>query len=137
MTPLVPQVEMDYGRGERLSEAQRHVLRIMNDAVDALGLMTAAGACGCRTQDLSDALAGRANRYIRIDWVLALLDVCRLSFPDLRMKLARALVEWSGVDVSTGRKKTPAEELAELRETVARLAPSVLSQADSEIRGRR
>lgn len=49
------QEALDFGRDHRVSEGQRSVLRVLNDAVDAIGLLVAAGACGCRTQDLSDA----------------------------------------------------------------------------------
>lgn len=74
------QQDIDFGRDHRVSEAQRDLMRVVNDAVDAVGLMIAAGACGCRTQDLSDALTGRSNRYMRIEWVLAIRDVAPLDF---------------------------------------------------------
>ncbi len=98
-----------------MSEAQRAVMRVLNDAVDALGLMVAAGACGCRTQDLSDALAGRPGRYVRIDWLLALMDVADVA---LRTRMAAALVGWAGMGVTVAKPLTAAERLARLEARV-------------------
>jgi hypothetical protein len=63
------QGSLDFGRDHRVSEAQRMLMRVISDAVDAMSLIVAAGACGCRTSELSDTLAGRAGRYMRIEWV--------------------------------------------------------------------
>lgn len=106
---------LDFGRDHRVSEAQRTLLRILNDAVDALGLMVVAGACGCRTQDLSDALSGRSNRYVRIDWLLAILDLVDVV---LRQRLAEALVGWCGMTVAFARPRTAAERLQDLEARV-------------------
>ena len=58
------QEALDFGRDHRVTEAHRMVLRVLNDAVDAIGLLQAAGACGCRTSELSDAgFAAGAERH--------------------------------------------------------------------------
>lgn len=106
---------LDFGRDYRVSEAQRALLRVLNDAVDSVGLLQAAGACGCRTQDLSDALGGRPNRYVRIEWVLAIMDIVDIV---LRQRIVTALVGWCGFGVTAARPLSPAEKLAKLEARV-------------------
>jgi hypothetical protein len=117
---------LDFGRDHRVSEAQRALLRILNDAVDSLGLMVVAGACGCRTQDLSDALGGRSNRYVRIEWLLAIMDLADIV---LRQRIALAVVGQFGLNVTAARPRTPAERLQELETRVA----SRFGQAGAEL----
>lgn len=107
---------LDFGRDHRIAEAFRGVLRAVNDAVDAAGLGVAAGACGCRAQDLSDALTGRASRHLRVEWLLAICDV---SLPDHRARIVRALVAWQGMSVASARPLTAEEKLARLEQRVA------------------
>src|SRR5688572_29755911 len=95
------QGSLDFGRDHRVSEAQRMLMRVISDAVDAMSLIVAAGACGCRTSELSDTLAGRAGRYMRIEWVFAIADA---SLPDFRHRIATALVAWMGMRIEAGRK---------------------------------
>lgn len=107
---------LDFGRDHRITEAYRGVMRAVNDAVDACGLGVAAGACGCRAQDLSDALAGRANRYMRIEWLIA---VCDASMPDHRARILQALAAWQGLTVLHAKPMTAEEKLARLEQRVA------------------
>jgi hypothetical protein len=109
------QEALDFGRDHRVSESQRRVMRALNDAVDAVGLIVAAGACGCRTSELSDALSGRSNRYLRIEWVLAIQDV---SSPDFQVRISQALVA-NGLEVKSERKLKPEERLALLEARIA------------------
>jgi hypothetical protein len=111
----VSQDSLDYGRDYRVSEAQRGILRALNDAVDSISLIVAAGACGCRTQDLSDALSGRANRYVRIEWVLAIADASPLDF---KLCITDALIGWLGFRAEPRKPLTPAEKLARLEQRV-------------------
>ena len=106
---------LDFGRDHRVSEAQRGLLRVLNDAVDSLGLMICAGACGCRTQDLSDALSGRGNRYVRIEWLLAIMDVADIA---LAQHIANAVIGWRGFNAQALRPLTAAERLAQLEARV-------------------
>jgi hypothetical protein len=110
------QAPLDFGRDFRVSEALRNVMRALNDAVDACGLGVAAGACACRPQDLSDALATRANRYVRIDWVIAICDV---SLSDHRTRILNALAEWQGLTVKGAKPLSPEERLARLEQRIA------------------
>ena len=110
------QEALDFGRDHRVSEAHRAVLRVLNDVVDAVGLIPAAGACGCRTSEISDALAGRSTRYVRIEWLLALIDIAPI---DYRARLIAALINWVGYAATPLRPKTAVERLAELEQKVA------------------
>jgi hypothetical protein len=109
------QEALDFGRDHRVTEWQRRMLRVVNDAVDAIGLLIAAGACGCRTSELADALAGRSGRYLRLEWVGAIRDASPIDFkhridsafcsPEHRVEARKAL--------------TPAERLAQLEARIA------------------
>lgn len=119
---------LDFGRDHRVSEAHRTVLRVLNDVVDAVGLLVSAGACGCRTQELSDALGGRTTRYVRIEWVLALLDIAPL---DYRLKLASALLNWIGLAPKPLKPMTAQERLEMHRqETLRRFGPAGAAMLD-------
>lgn len=127
------QESLDFGRDTRASEALRHQLRALNDIVDAVGLGVAAGACGCRAQDLSDALGGRENRHMRIAWQNALLDLAA-CVPDLQHKLVKANIEWLGYAVAPAKPRDPKEELLLERAILQRIAPGVLDLLLAELR---
>lgn len=110
------QPELDYGRDYRVSEAHRAVLRAVNDAVDATTLIIAAGACGCRTAELSDVLTGRDHRYLRIEWVLAIMDIAPVDF---RLRIAAALLAWIGYRPEALKPLKPEEKLARLEQRIA------------------
>lgn len=110
------QQALDFGRDHRVAEAHRSLLRILNDVVDAVGLLQCAGACGCRTSELSDALAGRSNRYLRIEWLAALLDIAPVDF---RYQILSAIANPAGYTATPLRPKTAAERLADLETKVA------------------
>lgn len=111
------QETLDFGRDYRVTEAQRALMRAVNDAADAVSLIVAAGACGCRTTELSDALTGRPNRYMRVEWVLAIMDIAP---PDFRQRIATALVGWLGLRLEPQKKLKPEEKLALLQERIAK-----------------
>lgn len=110
------QDSLDFGRDYRVSEAQRAVMRSLNDAVDAISLIVAAGACGCRTQDLSDALCNRPNRYMRIEWVLAIADASPIDF---KHRIVTTLSTWLGFRVEPVKPMRPEERLARLEQKIA------------------
>lgn len=110
------QEPLDFGRGYRVDGATRRLLRALADAVDALGLSTAAGACDARRSELADALSGRDGRYVRIEWLLAICDVAP---PDYRLRIIDALVSWQGLSVIPARPLTLEERLERLEQRVA------------------
>jgi hypothetical protein len=112
----VSQEALDFGRDHRVTEAHRAILRALNDAVDAVSLIVAAGSCGCRTSELSDALSGRTNRYMRIEWVLAIADVAPADF---KHRIAVAFTSWLGLRVEVQRPLRAEEKLARLEARIA------------------
>ncbi len=109
------QEALDFGRDHRVTEWHRRILRVLNDAVDAIGLIIAAGACGCRTSELSDALSGRSNRYLRIEWVGAIRDA---SPADFKYRIDSAFAS-PDHKVEPSRKLKPEERLAQLEARIA------------------
>ncbi len=110
------QASLDYGSDFRVTEALRTVLRVVNDAVDAVGLAIAAGACGCRPPELADVLGGRPNRYLRVEWMLAIADIAPIDF---KLRIADALINWMGMKATSARPLKPEERLAVLEQRVA------------------
>ena len=111
------QGSLDFGRLHRVDIAHRQLLRILTDAVEAVGLHQAAGACDARSSELADALARREHRYMRVEWVFA---ICDIAPPDFRIRIADALVNWLGLRVEAAKKLKPEERLARLEERIAK-----------------
>lgn len=107
------QESLDFGRSHRVAAAYRKVLRALNDAVDAVGLLQAAGACDARKTELHDALADREGRYIRLEWLLA---ICDIAPADYRARIVTAFVEWQGLAVIPVKPLTAEEKLARLEQ---------------------
>jgi hypothetical protein len=110
---------LDFGRRDRIEHARRKVLRALGDAVDSIGLLQASGACDARKSELNDALQDREGRYMRVEWLLAILDVA----PASRAAIATALLEWVGLTPQPMVKLTPEQENALLRGVIAALGP--------------
>lgn len=106
------------------------VLAKVRLAVDAVGLKAAAGECDLSPSALSDALAERDRKGLR---VRALLGLLRVLPVDQRDAILRAIVEPFGLELKARRVMTAAEELAALRASVQRHAPAILELADREI----
>jgi hypothetical protein len=70
------------------------VRRAVEDAVAALGLSVAAGACECTPAELSDAVTGRKGRRLPFEWVLA---IAMVAGPDDRQRIAAALLDELGL----------------------------------------
>lgn len=131
------QLAIKWAPADRVGEARRKVLLVLNNIVDAVGLMVAAGACGARTQDLSDALGGTANRYVRIEWVFALLDLCDRQLPDYRNKLAEALVGWIGLQAVSPNPMSAEEKNIRIEATLERHGALGKAILDEALGGRR
>lgn len=110
------QEALDFGRSHRVAAAYRRLLRTVSDAVDSIGLLQAAGACDARRSELADAINGRDGRYLRVEWLMAIIDA---SPQDFRARIIDALVEWQGLTVLPVKQLTPEERLARLEQRVA------------------
>ena len=110
------QEALDFGRAHRVSTAYRRLLRTVSDAVDAIGLLQAAGACDARKSELNDALQGRDGRYLRVEWLMALIDIAP---PDFKARIYEALSLWQGIAMGPVKPKSAEERLAEYETKVA------------------
>jgi hypothetical protein len=75
------QEALDFGRLYRITDATRRIYRHLGDAVDQIGVLPAAGACGIDRGDLRRAL-DRDGRKIAVEHALAIaavapVDACR------------------------------------------------------------
>lgn len=111
------QESLDFGRVHRVDAAYQRLLRVVNDVVESIGLIVAAGACDARRSELADALAMRDHRYLRVEWLMAICDV---ATPEGRTRIAEAMVGWMGMRVEVQRKLKPEEKLAALEERIAK-----------------
>ncbi len=107
---------LDFGRSYRVEQAYSKLLRAIADAVDAVGLLQASGACDCSKSDLAAALSGREHRHLRVEWLMAICDVAP---PDFKTRIIDALVAWQGLSVVPVRPLTAEERLARLEQRVA------------------
>ncbi len=110
------QEALDFGRSHRVSVAYRRLLRVVCDSVEAIGLLQAAGACDARKSELNDALQGRDGRYLRVEWLMAIIDIAP---PDFKARIFTALGEWQGVIAAPAKPKTAEERLAEMEQRIA------------------
>lgn len=93
-------IPLDFGRSDRLGRAARNVRRALEDAIAALGLSVAAGACDCTPAELSDAVSGRKGRRLPIEWVQA---IALASAPSYRDPIVAALLEPLGLVAAAPR----------------------------------
>lgn len=119
-----------YRANERISNQWAALLPMVRSVVDFIGLKECAWRCDTSPSMLADALAERNHRYLRVEWLLAILDAAPVAVRETAMKPLAATV---GFDISRRRELTPEEELAALRRIVARVAPIALEQADKEM----
>jgi hypothetical protein len=107
---------LDFGMKDRVARASRSVRRAVEDAVAAIGLSTAAGACGADAPRLSDALAERNNRRLPMEWVVAIAHVAPV---ELRDAILEALLAPFNLRVCAGKPLSDAEYIALLEREIA------------------
>lgn len=111
------QGSLDFGRNDRVIRAADKLRRTLLDAVESIGWVVAAGACDCAKSDLHHALKERNERYVRIEWLMAIADAA----PDARARILGAMAECWGFTVSAAKPMTADEKLAKLEQKVATL----------------
>jgi hypothetical protein len=77
------QEALDFGRLYTVTDSARQVYRHLNDAVEQVGILTAAGACGIDRGDFRRAL-DRNGRYIAVEHAMAVGALCG---PDMRRQV--------------------------------------------------
>lgn len=86
------QEPLDFGRLYRVTDGTRSVYRALNDAVDSVGILPAAGACGIDRTDLRRAL-DRDGRRLAVEHALSIAAVAEY---DARRKIVEPFVETLG-----------------------------------------
>lgn len=107
---------LDFGTFHRCDLAHRELFRALEDAVQQVGLLTAAGACKCDSTDLRKALNGDAGRYFRTTWPAR---IAAIAPAETRERIARALVAGLGFDIAPIVQLSPEQRLARLELRVA------------------
>lgn len=98
-----PQQEaLDFGRLYRVVDSARLLYRNLNDAIDQVGILTAAGACGMDRGDLRRALDRDAGRRVGVESAMAIAALCG---SDMRKAIASAFVQ--PLDLSIGDALPP------------------------------
>ena len=106
--------------------ATRRIRLEAGRVVAYVGHKQAADEMGVPESNLSHMLAGRGQRYLRVDWVPFLLRAA----PDL--ELARALVEPAGLVVEKAPQVTVEESLLGLLAVIARNFPQLADRLMAE-----
>lgn len=89
MTADPQQEAFDFGRLYRISEGARRMYRHLNDAVDQVGILPAAGACGIERSDLRRAL-DRDGRRLAVEHAMA---IAAISAVDTTRAIVTSFVE--------------------------------------------
>jgi hypothetical protein len=123
------QESLDFGRLYRVTDATRSVYRALNDAVDVLGVLPAAGACGIDRTDLRRAL-DRDGRRLAVEHAMSIAAMSTIPF---REKIARAFVTPLDFELGDARPQMTAEERALRYEAKLRSIASAVGRDPNEI----
>jgi hypothetical protein len=110
---------LDFGPKERVTRCARALTRAVEDAVAAIGLTPAAGACDTTAAELSEALAGGRGKRARrmpMEWVIA---IAMLAPVELRDAIFESLLAPFNLRVCAGKPLSDAEYIALLEREVA------------------
>jgi len=85
------QESLPFGRLHRVGDGARTLYRHLNDAVDAVGILPATGACGIDRSDLRRAL-DRDGRRVAVEHAMSIAALVSSSSFELGAKIASAFV---------------------------------------------
>jgi hypothetical protein len=127
------QESLDFGRLYRVTDSTRSLYRAMNDAVDVLGIVTAAGACGIDRADLRRAL-DREGRRVAVEHAMAIAACSTSSF---RERVASAFISPLDFELSDARPPMSHEDRANLAESVLHALGPIAQEAWRQALGAR
>lgn len=110
------QESLDFGRLYKVSDGVRAIYRFTCDAVDQVGILAAAGACGTDRTDLRRAL-DRDGRFMRVDWTMAIAAIAAV---DARRQIAGAFNAPLGLRVVDELPQLTDKERADRAEAACR-----------------
>jgi hypothetical protein len=84
------QESLNFGRLDRVGDCAREVYRKLNDAIDEVGIVTAAGACGMDRGDLRKQLDRKKGQHSAGVWVEDAMNIAALCSSDTTIAIAAA-----------------------------------------------
>lgn len=124
------QLALNYDAAHAGADDWAEILAWFRRAVDVLGHKEVAYKLDIAPSQLTDALLERERKDVKAKWFRTVLRMCsdpmRQEYLDIE---ARQL----GYEVKPLKKRTPEEELREMRELLKREAPGVLAIVDKEL----
>jgi hypothetical protein len=127
------QEKLDFGRLYKVADATRHLYRRINDCVDVVGILTAAGACGIDRSDLRRSL-DRDGRRLAVEHALSIAAV---SSVDMGGRIAQAFVEPLGFEIAEpAAPMTDNERAARLEVALRQLGPVGEQALRNALKGR-
>lgn len=127
------QEPLDFGRLYRVADGARSVYRAINDAVDSIGILPAAGACGIDRGDLRRAL-DRDGRKIAIEHALAIAAVADY---DASRRIIEPIAETIGFSITDDLPRLTDRQRADRLEGALRALGPIGEQAMRSVLGGR
>jgi hypothetical protein len=114
------QGSLEFGRLYRLDDEFKTAFRAVENAVDAVGLIVAAGASGMDTPDLSKTFAPNSGRHLRLRTVMGVGAVAGL---DDRRRIIQPIARLFGFDIQQAKPMDDKEARVRLEEALKALGP--------------
>lgn len=112
------QESLNFGRLYLVSDGTRSLYRALNDAVDSVGVLQAAGACGIHRTDLRRALdRDDSGRRVAVDHALA---IAAIADYDARKRIVEPFVETLGFVIADEAPKLTDRQRADRLEGALR-----------------
>ena len=128
------QVSLDFGLLHAVTDGARHVYAGLNDAVERVGILNAAGACGIDRGDLRRAI-DRRDRGVWTEYAMAIAAIAPFA---QRRTIANAFVEPLGFTLTDAIPPLTDKERADkLEAVITALGPIAQEAARAALGGRR
>jgi hypothetical protein len=114
------QESLDFGRLSRVGEYYKRAFHQIENAIDQVGLIVAAGATGMKSPDLSKTFEPNSGRHLRLHTSMAIGAVSRL---DARRAIITPIAASLGFDVLEHKPMDDKEKAIRLEEALKRLGP--------------
>jgi hypothetical protein len=124
------QLALNYDAAHAGADDWTEVLAWFRRAVDVLGHKEVAYKLDIAPSQLTDALLERERKDVKAKWFRTVLRMCSES---MRREYLDIEARQLGYEVKPLKKRTPEQELRDMRELLKREAPGVLALVDKEL----
>lgn len=124
------QKELDFGRLYRLDAEFKSAYKATEEAIDAVGLIVAAGASGMESPDLSKTFTPNSGRHLRLRTAMG---VGAVATADYRRAIVQPIARLFGFEIQVAKTKTPEERERERRDWMSKHSPALLELMDREL----